>query len=380
MVDFFTACPSAPDYRLDWQAISDRFACIANLADCPQDPIYHAEGDVWIHTRMVCEALLADPAWRALTPTAQAHVFTAALCHDIGKPACTREIDGRISSRGHSMLGAKMLREHLWRQALPFFERETLVNMVRFHQLPFYLGEKEGAERMVIKLSQLTRCDWLALLASADIEGRVSEQKQRARDNIDYFRLLSEEQGCRDSAHPFVDEPTRHYYLNGKWHQTDFSCPIQHRGWVTLLAGLPGAGKDTWVSRHGEGLPVVSLDTLRRQMGVAPEDNQGRVIQAAKEAAKEHLRAGRDFIWNATNITRDMRGRLCDLFARYHYGVHLVYIEPPSIAAWLEQNRARERAVPEPVLQRLLTKLEVPDPFECQRVSYIVPGRSMTIR
>ena len=33
------------------------------LATTPQDPIYHAEGDVWTHTCMVVEALLGQAAY-----------------------------------------------------------------------------------------------------------------------------------------------------------------------------------------------------------------------------------------------------------------------------------------------------------------------------
>jgi hypothetical protein len=34
-------------WQLDWATLDEQFACIRNLAGCPQDPIYHAEGDVW---------------------------------------------------------------------------------------------------------------------------------------------------------------------------------------------------------------------------------------------------------------------------------------------------------------------------------------------
>ncbi|CAM2005203.1 ATP-binding protein [Acanthopleuribacter pedis] len=374
MIDFFEICPEGPAYKLAWQAISDRFPCIANLAGCPQEPEYHAEGDVWIHTRMVCEAMLADPAWRAAPRFDQVRMFTAALTHDIGKPACTREEEGRITSRGHSMLGAKMLRTLLWEQGMPFFEREALVNLVRFHQFPFYLAEREDAERTVIHISGLTRCDWLQQLATADINGRISDHVARALDNIELFQLTAEELGCREKAYPFIDPVTRYYYMRGKWHQTDYPAPIQHRGWVTLLAGLPGSGKDHWIQQHGENRPVVSLDRLRRAMGVKPDKHQGRVIQAAKEEAKTYLGEGRDFIWNATNITRSMRDKLYNLFHRYNYAVHLVYIEAPSPKTLDQQNRNREHVVPSAVLAKMRNKLEIPDPAECQRVSFVVCG------
>src|SRR5207237_10107737 len=90
------------------------------LASCPQDPIHHAEGDVWVHTRMVCEELIALPAWRALPEAERRLVFAAAVLHDVAKPECTRTgDDGRISARGHSRRGSVMARGILWRMGVP---------------------------------------------------------------------------------------------------------------------------------------------------------------------------------------------------------------------------------------------------------------------
>jgi hypothetical protein len=52
---------------------------IQALAGCPQDPVHHAEGDVWIHTRMVCEALVALDAWRQHSEPERQIVFAAAV-------------------------------------------------------------------------------------------------------------------------------------------------------------------------------------------------------------------------------------------------------------------------------------------------------------
>lgn len=62
----FPFCPNSPDWDFNWYAIVDEFFWIANLKDCPQNPVYHAEGDVLIHTKMVCEALINLSAWRDL--------------------------------------------------------------------------------------------------------------------------------------------------------------------------------------------------------------------------------------------------------------------------------------------------------------------------
>lgn len=73
-----------------------------------------AEGDVWIHTRLVCEALVALPEWQALAAEDRDLVFAAALLHDVAKPLCTRVENGRVTSRGHSQRGAIEARRILW--------------------------------------------------------------------------------------------------------------------------------------------------------------------------------------------------------------------------------------------------------------------------
>ena len=82
-------CPAPPEWSLDWSILLARYPWLHDLADTPQDPHYHAEGDVLIHTRMVAEALVTLPDWQALTPPARAVLFAAAVLHDVAKPICT---------------------------------------------------------------------------------------------------------------------------------------------------------------------------------------------------------------------------------------------------------------------------------------------------
>ena len=136
-------CPRPRDFAIDWPAIEEVIDREL-MAGTPQGAEYHAEGDVWTHTRMVCEAMAAHAGWRALDPEARAISFAGALFHDLGKPACTRsEPDGRISSRGHSARGETLVRQQLWRAGVPFGVREHIAALVRLHQVPFFLIDGE---------------------------------------------------------------------------------------------------------------------------------------------------------------------------------------------------------------------------------------------
>jgi predicted kinase len=131
------------------------------------------------------------------------------------------------------------------------------------------------------------------------------------------------------------------------------------------MSGLPGAGKDTWIREHKPDWPVISLDSIRREYRISPEEDQGHVIQTAKERARVLLRAQQSFIWNATNVSRMLRQQLIDLFLSYRAKVHIVYIDAP-LSTILQRNRQRKEQVPEHVIYKLLGKLDIPDVTEAQ--------------
>jgi predicted kinase len=134
-----------------------------------------------------------------------------------------------------------------------------------------------------------------------------------------------------------------------------------------VLCGLPGVGKDTWARAYGAGLPVIALDDIRKRLRVAPEGDQGAVIGAAKEQAREYLRAKQPFIWNATNLTRHLRDPLVGLLLDYRARVRLVYLDAP-LERVLERNEQRAATVPRAVLLRLAGKVEPPDRTEAHDV------------
>ncbi|MFZ2682249.1 MAG: HD domain-containing protein [Patescibacteria group bacterium] len=77
------------------------------LIATPQEPEWHPEGNVWIHTGMVIDQaahLLRSPE-RSLYPDDALTTMLSALCHDFGKALTTHVEDGRIRSKGHEAAG-----------------------------------------------------------------------------------------------------------------------------------------------------------------------------------------------------------------------------------------------------------------------------------
>lgn len=364
--------PSPPDFRLDFAALDREYEWVRVLSTCPQSPDWHAEGNVWLHTRMVLQSLIDLPAWRDLPEQDRAVVFLAALLHDVAKPECTRtEPDGRITSRGHSRRGAIYARELLWRMDIPFSLREAVCALVLHHQVPFSLIDRTDAERTAITISQLVRCDLLSLVAEADARGRECVDKARLLDNIGLYDELCRELGCWQAPWPFRDDHARFLFFHEPARSRHAPAHDDTRCEVVVMSGLPGAGKDRYVAAHESGRPVISLDAIREELDVDPTDSQSRVAQEARDRAREFLRKEQSFVWNATNLSQDMRARIIDLAAAYRARIRIVYVEA-SCTHLFAQNRSRERTVPEDVLLRLFRRWTVPTLLEAHEVTQVI--------
>lgn len=359
----------------DWTHLETRFDWVKRMNDVPQDVIYHAEGNVATHTQMVLEALTAEQNYKVLSAQEQEILWAAALLHDVEKYSTTViEPDGRITSNGHARKGAMTARQILYREIpTPFAIREQVVGLVRYHGLPLWIFEKNDPVKALIMASMEVNTQWLALLARADVLGRICKDKDEMLYKVDCFEAFCREQNCWGIPRSFKSDEAKMYYMQHEDAYPDYVPFEQPVAEVILMSGLPGAGKNTYIQKRYPDMPVISLDDIRVAKGISPTDKSGNgiVIQEAKEQARVFLRKQKGFIWNATNITRQMRLQLIELFATYKAAVKIVYVEVPY-AGLLKQNRNREAAIPDVVLERLIDKLEIPVLWEAQEVVYQV--------
>lgn len=364
-------CPSGPDWSLDWSGISEAYEWVRALEDCPQDPRWHAEGNVWIHTEMVLQELVASRTWRELTETERQVTFAACLLHDVEKPATTvQQPDGRITAKHHSEKGAVRSRRILWELGAPLEFRERVAHLVLHHQVPFFLMGRRNAERRISRISWTAGCSALVHVAEADMRGRICEDQAARLEDIELFAELAREYACLEGPRPFESDAQRVAYFANPGRAANASVAPKAKCTAIVMSGLPASGKDHWIEREGPGFPVVSLDGIRAELGVDPAKGQGPVVQLAQERAKEHLRAGTDFIWNATNLTRRLRSKVLDLCYRYGAHTHIVHVETDP-TSWRARNRRRSSPVPASVLGRMLAQWQVPDRTEAHRVDYI---------
>lgn len=367
--------PREPGFEVDWAGLEARFGWLRAMRGCDQSPVFHAEGDVLVHTRRVVEWLVASPAYRTrLDPAAREIAFAAALLHDVGKPLRTaHELDGRITAKGHAAAGEVMVRRILWELGASIEARELVAHMVRFHELPFFLVEDADPVARAVYVSQVVDPALLALVAEADARGRQCRHLGRLLDAIELFEAQCEELGCFEGPFAFASAHARFDYF---WRvrrdpQRDpcHSPPEATRGEVVVLSGLPGASKGSWVAEQLGDRPVVTLDAPRVELDAPHTRSQGAAIAAAREQARAHLRAGRPFVWAATNLSRRLRRQVTELAASYGARVEIVYLEAPPDEL-RRRNAARPEPLPDAAQEKLLRRWQTPDVTEAHAVTW----------
>lgn len=161
---------------LELGVIERLFPELAALVDCPQEPEWHPEGDVWVHTLLVM-----DEARRRIDDLAypqQVAVMLGAVCHDLGKPATTALIDGRIRSLDHEEQGvppATALLDRLNVHSLQGYDvRREVLGIVANHLKPGMYGQAQPAvsDGAFRRLAAKVDLELLARVARSDCDGR----------------------------------------------------------------------------------------------------------------------------------------------------------------------------------------------------------------
>lgn len=149
------------------------FGEIEALIGVPQNPVYHGEGDVWTHTMLVLDQAaklrcrVDKPLWFMLS----------ALCHDMGKALCTREIEGVIHAYEHERLGLPVVEGFLARMTSEAKLIKYVLNLTEYHMKPNTAAWANSAEKVTMHMfdSSLDP-EGLLCLALADDMGRIGPE------------------------------------------------------------------------------------------------------------------------------------------------------------------------------------------------------------
>lgn len=151
------------------------------LVNVPQDPKWHPEGDVWVHTMMTLDAMAVELGSRhqeqKMNEKKKLKFMFAILCHDLGKATHTTiENDGRIRAIGHEKAGIEPTKSLLYRLTDEHDFIKSLLPLVEHHLKPsqFYVGKAKASA--IRRLATKVNIEELVIVAKADFLGRTTQE------------------------------------------------------------------------------------------------------------------------------------------------------------------------------------------------------------
>ncbi|HEX9027040.1 MAG TPA: HDIG domain-containing protein [Clostridium sp.] len=143
------------------------FSMIKDLEDVDQNPKFHPEGNVFIHTMMVVDEGAKN---RAKSKAKRAFMW-ALLLHDIGKKPTTKVRKGRLTSYDHDIVGAEMTAEFLtyFNEEKKFIDDVTA--LVRWHMQSLFVTKNLKFQNISSMLEEVN-INEIVLVSLSDRLGR----------------------------------------------------------------------------------------------------------------------------------------------------------------------------------------------------------------
>lgn len=163
------------------------FPEIKKLKNIPQDPLFHPEGDVWVHTMEVLDraAFFRD---RVSQPFS---FMLSALCHDLGKITATEEINGVIHAYNHESAGLPTVRKFLGRLTNEKDIFSYVLNMTLLHMKPGVMAKAGSSQKAFNKLfDESIAPEDLIYLAMSDKGERCGGTKEILFEKLRIFEEI----------------------------------------------------------------------------------------------------------------------------------------------------------------------------------------------
>ncbi|WP_252234785.1 HDIG domain-containing metalloprotein [Clostridium sp. ZS1] len=161
---------------------------IKDLKEVPQNPKYHPEGNVFIHTMMVVDE---GAKRREISNDKKIFMWTL-LLHDIGKKPTTKIRKGRLISYDHDKVGAEMAEEFL----NYFNENKDVVDyvrkLIRWHMQSLFVVKNTRFQDIEGILRDIS-VDDIALVSLCDRLGRGGLDDsliEQTKNDIEFFKKV----------------------------------------------------------------------------------------------------------------------------------------------------------------------------------------------
>lgn len=380
----------------------DKYPLLKELKKTEQDPEWHAEGDVHIHTNMVMDEIYKIFDEVELTLSEKYILLMSAAFHDIGKPRTSKwkEVMGveHLTAKGHEYEGMSYLTYRFLEEDMTKEEYDSILDLVGYHQIPKLLVVKNDSNEWSYKLlTEKTSGKMFYLLELADMRGRTCVDKEEQIEYIEMFKMFALEYNCYNEVSNIDQELKEMFenqfnekdskalsYLIGKTkkrlHDKDILDPLvayqkyfekkDNHGTLYLMCGISGSGKTTTVKEiqsKNEISTVIELDELRKkhkQKSNNRREIDGRVRQEAKEILKRALAKNESVIFDACNHRKDFRDIILDLSEAYHAKTVLVFVKT-SLRDCIKNDKDRTvRTLGEEIITSQRDQFQYPERFE----------------
>lgn len=391
------------DFFID--LFSDNFSLLNKLKETEQDNIWHAEGNVYIHTNMVLkeafDLIYANNSFN-LSMEDKISLVLSSIFHDIAKPITTKEDlrNGliRIVSPKHEDKGVNYLATKLMNTDLDFEIINSILGIVKYHQIPKLIVIKNQATfNNLLKLSLVNELKLFYLFATFDIKGRTSIDKEEQLEYIELFKVFAEDYNLFDKNNKvaFVEETKKqinsviekhNLFIKNiedlyDYHLYELSNEIiftpeesvfkylekQKKSKVILLSGISGSGKSTYLKilNVNNEYKVINLDQIRFEL-TKSEDIQSKneeVLRIAYGQLQNYLRNKENVIFDATNLRFDFRDKIINLCNKYNSLSKIYYFQSSKEISLLNMKN-RDRKVDINILEKQENDLQYPILFE----------------
>lgn len=167
--------PSAGLRFLEATEWIEHYPELNSLRQTPQDPQWHPEGNVFIHTCHCVDAMTSTPGWIQADPDLRAVLMFAILSHDFGKPSTTlstlKNGQTRVISPGHDEAGRPLADAFLTRISAPLHLKNRVLPLVANHLIHLQPLTDRGVRRLAKRLEPAS-IDQLCWVITADHMGR----------------------------------------------------------------------------------------------------------------------------------------------------------------------------------------------------------------
>lgn len=375
--------------------LGDVFPLLKEFRNTPQDPIWHAEGDVHTHTDMVLHELYQIFNTEQFIPTPEQRqiLILAALLHDIAKPiTTTTDENGRVRAKKHEEIGLNYLSFRILELELPTDSVIEILNLVGYHQKPKLLVIKGEPRHEYLKLAKLVDYELMYWLEIADMKGRICQDLEEQLLYLDEYISITKEELTKPFRYHLSDipasaEPEVRYYRNVVGHSliahgvvdsleqahSKLYEPSQKYSTFVMIVGISGTGKSTLANYGYPNYHIVSLDKIRGLFNQGPrlrsKEMEGKVIQEAKQMLKTAFHHKVNVVLDATNLRRELREQILTIAENYGALTKIHVLMKPK-SQIIKQNKQRVAEIPEEVIEQQIAKFQLPHANEAHIVWY----------